>query len=44
MVDEDRALPVMLVQAHLIWLQEFHHWHDFEPGDIFESSAETTEW
>ncbi|MBE1490992.1 hypothetical protein [Plantactinospora soyae] len=44
MINEDRALPTMLDQAHRLWLSVFHHWHDFEPGDMFESSAETTEW
>jgi hypothetical protein len=43
-VDENRALPVALAPAHRRWEQEFHHWHDFEPGDEFEGLRETTEW
>ncbi|MEV4137155.1 hypothetical protein AB0J72_33905 [Dactylosporangium sp. NPDC049742] len=33
----------MLAQAHLLWLREFRHSPDLEPGDTFEGSAETTE-
>jgi hypothetical protein len=43
-IDEDRTLPAVLVQAHLLWLREFDHSPDLDPGDMFEGSAETTEW
>jgi hypothetical protein len=43
-IADDRTLPAALEQAHLIWLSEFDHWHNFEPDDMFEEAGTTTKW
>lgn len=44
MIDEDLALPAVLAEAHSLGFFEDHEGHDFQPDDLFESSAETTGW
>lgn len=42
--DENRTLPAVLDQAHVLGFFEDHDGHDFQPDDMFEWSVETAEW
>ncbi|WP_203836448.1 SMI1/KNR4 family protein [Winogradskya humida] len=43
-MNEDRALPDVLVEAHSLGFFEDHEGHDFQPDDEFDSAVETTDW
>ena len=44
MIEEDRALPVALEEAHACRFFEDHDGHDFQPDDKFAWSGEVAEW
>jgi hypothetical protein len=43
-IEEDRALPVALEEAHACQFSEDHDGHDFQPDDEFAWSGEIAEW
>jgi len=43
-IEEDRALPVALEEAHACRFFEDHDGHDFQPDDKFAWSGEVAEW
>ncbi|GAA2573787.1 hypothetical protein GCM10010435_56120 [Winogradskya consettensis] len=43
-IDEDRTLPAVLVEAHSLEFFEDHDGYDFQPDDEFDSVTETTHW
>ncbi len=42
--DENRVLQAAMREAHELGFFEDQDGHDFQPEELFESSAETTEW